>query len=81
MEHSATYIAIQDMIQHGLLGMLLSDFAKTLMILEDKGLLTEAEHEALLALADGMKETQGIHSWPPKPGPYYPISGEIDSSS
>jgi hypothetical protein len=79
MEHSATYIAMQDMIKHGLLGIFFSSFTTTVALLEEKGLITEAEGKGLLALADERKEHEEGHSWPTKPGDSFPISGPTDS--
>jgi hypothetical protein len=62
MEHSATYNAIQDMIQHGLLVMIFPDLSSTLALLEQGGLITSAEHNALLILAE-QKNSDTLLNW------------------
>ena len=61
MEHSSTYIAVRKMIQHGLLVVIFPQFAETLALLQEKGLITEAEHEGLLQLAEEMNAGALIH--------------------
>ncbi|HET9587560.1 MAG TPA: hypothetical protein VFO91_02115 [Anaerolineales bacterium] len=63
MEHTKTYIAIQDMIQHGLLTLIFSDLSNTLALLKERGLITMAEHEDLLALAEGMNPDTLLNWW------------------
>lgn len=63
MEHTTSYIAIQDMIQHGLLAMIFSDLSKTLTLLEQGGLITKAEHEDLLALAEQTNPDTLLNWW------------------
>jgi hypothetical protein len=52
MEHSATYLAVCKMMEHGLLVMTFPDLIMTLDLLETKGLITGAEHKDLLELAE-----------------------------
>lgn len=63
MEHTKTYIAIQDMIQHGLLTLIFSDLSNTLALLRERGLITMTEHEDLLALAEGMNPDTLLNWW------------------
>lgn len=63
MEHTATYIAIQDMIQHGLLAMIFSDLSNTLALLEKGGLITRAEREDLLVLAEHANPDTLLNWW------------------
>jgi hypothetical protein len=62
MEHSATYNAIQDMIQHGLLVMIFPELASTLALLEQGGLITSAEHNSLMILAE-QKNSDSLLNW------------------
>lgn len=63
MEHTKTYIAIQDMIQHGLLTLIFSDLTNTLALLKERGLITKTEHEDLLALAEEMNPDTLLNWW------------------
>ena len=54
MEHTATYIAIQDILQQGLLAMIFSNVPNTLALLEERGLMTKAEYDDLLSQAEEM---------------------------
>ena len=55
MENSASYMAIETMIQGGWLWMQFEDLEKLLDLLEQKSLVTTREHQDLLALAKKMK--------------------------
>ena len=51
MEDSAIYVALVAMIPQGLLIMAWPEFMKSLLFFEKQGLITNAEHQALLELA------------------------------
>jgi hypothetical protein len=51
MAFSATYIAIEAMLQQGWVMMNLAEFEKLLGLLVDKGMISASEHSALLELA------------------------------
>ena len=55
MENSASYMAIETMIQGGWLWMQFEELEKLLDLLEQKGLITAREHQDLLTLAKKMK--------------------------
>ena len=55
MENSASYMAIETMIQVGWLWMQFEELEKLLDLLEQKGLITAREHQDLLTLAKKMK--------------------------
>jgi len=48
---SATFIAMEAMLRQGWVLMSFAEFEKDLELLEKKGLITPAEHNALLTLA------------------------------
>jgi hypothetical protein len=54
MKSSATYVALEKMIQHGSLCMALSELVKSLRFFERQGLITTAEQQALLDMATKM---------------------------
>jgi hypothetical protein len=55
MENSASYVAIETMIEGGWLWMQFEELEKLLDLLEKKGLISSTEHQELLALARRMK--------------------------
>jgi hypothetical protein len=63
MEHTPTYIAIQDIIQHGLLAMIFSNLSNTLALLEQRGLITKAEYDDLLSLAEQTDSDTLLNWW------------------
>jgi hypothetical protein len=63
MEHTATYLAIRDMIQHGLFSMIFPDLPHTLSLLEQRGLITKTEHEHLMTLAEETYHETLLNWW------------------
>ena len=63
MEHTQTYIAIQDIIQHGLLATIFSNLPNTLALLEQRGLITKAEYEDLLLQAEETNPDTLLNWW------------------
>ena len=63
MEHTATYIAIQDIMQHDLLAMVFFNFPNTLALLEQRGLITKAEYDDLLSQAEQMNSDMLLDWW------------------
>jgi hypothetical protein len=55
MENSASYVAIETMLEGGWLWMQFEELERLLNLLEKKGLITQREHQDLLALARRMK--------------------------
>ncbi len=55
MESSTTYVALDAMIRQGWLWLNFPEFENLLVLLEQRGLITPAEHRALLDLAVQMK--------------------------
>jgi len=51
MENTATFVALEGMMRNGWLIMARTDLEKSLTVLEEKGLITSTEHQALLELA------------------------------
>jgi hypothetical protein len=51
MDNTATFVALEQMMQNGSLVMAMTDLEKSLKFLEEKGLITIAEYQALLELA------------------------------
>jgi hypothetical protein len=59
MENSTIYIAMQSMMQMGLIVIELPELAKTLQFLEKQQMITASESKELLGLA-GMLKTQSL---------------------
>ena len=55
MESSSTYVALDAMIRQGWIWLNFPEFEKLLDLLEQRGLITSAEHKALLDLAVQMR--------------------------
>jgi hypothetical protein len=51
MENSSSYVALEGMLQQGWIFMSFTELERVLRLLEKKGLITPAEHSALLDLA------------------------------
>jgi hypothetical protein len=51
MESTSTYVALEALMQNGWLVLALPELEKSLQFLEEKGLITTAECQALLELA------------------------------
>jgi hypothetical protein len=63
MEHTAVYIAIQDIIQYGLVAVIFPKLPNTLALLEQRGLLTKAEYDDLLSQAEEMNPDMLLGWW------------------
>ena len=63
MEHTAAYIAVQDIIQHGLVARIISNLPNALALLEERGLITKAESDDLLSQVEGMNPDMLLGWW------------------
>ena len=63
MTHTATYIALQDIIQHGLAARIFSNLPNALSLLEERGLITQVECDDLLSQAEGMNPDMLLGWW------------------
>ena len=71
MDYSKSYLALNDMIEHGWLVTGISDFDQVLNKLETDGHITPAEHRSLLLRFMGKKvEEQSPEEDPPGMLPY-----------
>ena len=63
MEHTAAYIAIQEIIQHGLAARIFSNLPNALALLEERGLIAKAEFDDLLSQVEGMSPDMLLGWW------------------
>ena len=62
MESTASFLALETMLRQGWLMTSFADFEHSLDLLEQKGQISAAEHQALLALAAKLGLDQAPHA-------------------
>ena len=60
METKATFVELEAMVRSGSLVLAMPELANSFQFLEEKGLITTAEREALLELAKRQRENEQV---------------------
>ena len=81
MANTSTFAALEAMLQNGWLDLTIPELADSLQFLEEKGLITTAEKEALLELARKLRGSEQPDERGPDLGSSFPSSSVSPFSS